>query len=386
MTIDELIKQSTNSNPAERKKAIVALANTGDPRGLDQLAIIAASDSDATLRELASRAQRYMSEKLGGSPASSASSSYSSTSPAASSSSYGDSYSDAYTTNSSPSSDFTPSTGRAYVNNAMGSHANGDDYGAKMWLAQALQSDPSLAKDHDVRALAATVTGLSSDQAMAQLGTAPPEKKKRAGAGTSNDSCLTLIIEMALLFAAVAGTTLLTLTLVRNNPASLTPVSTSGSASLRDSLSQFQSLAPTMFLVIAGILGVVSVIFSLVWYTLLHTFSTMALGGNGSWDAFLHALLRVAIVTTALGAIPILLTFGALNQPIGSRSAMLNVANSLSSLIGLGSVIAQIYFVSKIQQFDYLRGCVAVVLTPIIFGCGCVALIYMAGMSNALTR
>src|SRR5687767_597737 len=63
MMIEQHIQQLMNDDPAQRRAAIIALGRTGDPQVLGPLADAANSDPDPELRELATKAQRYIQKK-----------------------------------------------------------------------------------------------------------------------------------------------------------------------------------------------------------------------------------------------------------------------------------------------------------------------------------
>src|SRR5688572_4687908 len=63
MMIEQHIQQLMDDDPDKRRAAIIALGRTGDPQVLGPLADAANSDPDPELRELATKAQRYIQKK-----------------------------------------------------------------------------------------------------------------------------------------------------------------------------------------------------------------------------------------------------------------------------------------------------------------------------------
>ena len=59
-TLEQLIQQLRSPDAAQRRQAIMALANMRDPAALQPLAHIYRNDPDTELRELALKAGRYI--------------------------------------------------------------------------------------------------------------------------------------------------------------------------------------------------------------------------------------------------------------------------------------------------------------------------------------
>jgi hypothetical protein len=63
--LDDPIQQLDSTDPAQRRRAIIALANSGDPAALKPLAAVYRTDPDPAIRELALKAGRYIKQVTG---------------------------------------------------------------------------------------------------------------------------------------------------------------------------------------------------------------------------------------------------------------------------------------------------------------------------------
>lgn len=377
---DQTLQQLRNSDPVQRRQAIVAIANSGDPRALSTLRKVAASDPDPALRTVAERAVHYVETKQTQPPSAPIASAPPPPEPPLQS----DWGQQIQQMNAASSDPITQARGQ--LNNAFGSHASGDDAGAQAALARALYLNPAFADSVEVRTLASTITGLPPDEAITRLTAAPP--KSKTPVASASDSCLTLIIELGILFIVLTVSFLLTFNLVRQNiGAILPPVSGTAqqTAAVKQVISQITNLPQSLVLVWAMVAAVFGVFGFLAWNGIIQLFSTIVLGGDGGWGEFLNAMLRIQIVTAIIGTIPVVLTFLTLRSTAAAQRNVNNIGSTITGLNGLGTVIAQVYFTSRVHKFDWVRGFVAVVLSPVIIGCSCVVLVFLASMLGAAT-
>ncbi len=396
-----MFQQLQNSDPAQRRQAIIALANSGDPRALNALQKVSTSDSEPALRQLAERAVRHIESKQAQAAAPSAPadpnppqlSPSDSSPPPGTASNWSQQIEqlNAASTNNI-------ALARGQVNNAFGSYASGDKAGGRVYLARALALNPAQADNPEVRELAEKLTELPADDAIKLLsgppsGSQPGAKVSGSGpaATSTTDSLLTLLLELALLFVVLVVSFMLSFTAIRQSAGSLTPPTTgSATANVRQAatekaINQIVALGSSLVLVYAGIGAALGVVGFLVWNTLVNVFSVMALGGQGDWAEYLHAMLRIQIVGVIVGTVPIILPLLSSRASLAAQSNALSLATNISGIAAIGLLIAQIYYTSRVHKFDWLRGCIAVVLTPFIFSCGCAILLFVASSFGRLT-
>src|SRR4051812_44295334 len=117
--VDKLIQQVKSKDAAQRKQAIIGLANSGHPRSVDVLHQISTSDPDPALRDYAAKAEAHARKKVAQIEALSAD-------PFVSS---GAVLAESAPNYAALSSDPTPasSTARGQLNNAYGAKVNGDN-------------------------------------------------------------------------------------------------------------------------------------------------------------------------------------------------------------------------------------------------------------------
>jgi hypothetical protein len=149
--IDELIRQLQSPDPAERRNAIIALANTKDPAALKPLATVYRSDPDPALREMALKAGRYIhqqSEPMQAGPG---------PSMGAADDSAGASAAQIGGT-SEPVSKRKQQIAKGHLDAAVGFHTQGYTARAVESLGKALATDPNLIKSAIASNLAITLT------------------------------------------------------------------------------------------------------------------------------------------------------------------------------------------------------------------------------------
>lgn len=148
--IDELLRQLQDPDPAERRSAIIALANTKNPAALKPLAQVYRSDPDPDLRELALKAGRYLHQQS--QPVEAAESDYAAPAGTADNSAGSDA--------AQQPRQSTPrkrQSARNHLDAAIGFHTQGLTTRAIESLGKALTNDPDLIKDSLVSNLALTL-------------------------------------------------------------------------------------------------------------------------------------------------------------------------------------------------------------------------------------
>ncbi len=392
---DTLSTQLNHSDPLERRKAIVALANRDDRAALDAVTRAALTDRDPAVRELASKAQAHLSKKLN-IEAPQAAPNVAASAPARPAPQNGQSATNAQPSSgagSKPASEEDIAAAKSQVLNAWSARASGDRYGAQIALSRAFVSNPALREDPEVRELAAEVTGLDGGTAVVRLTMPPPGKKKkgdggRFGVAAGDDGVTVLLIEYVIYFALVVFSILVGLYLARqvsefflSSPA---VTSTRSSNAQRGFTALFSRSGPDILLWALGS-AASSLIGLIIWNVLVQTFCNMAMGSVGGFVRHQSAVFKVTIATTLIYSVALLLWVTLLRSApqtlptVGPLVAWVLIINTFG---GLG---AQIYFVSRAHQIDLVQGFVAVVLTPLIFVCLCGVCLFATGIINRLT-
>lgn len=284
---------------------------------------------------------------------------------------------------------------QSLINQAMGSYNSGDNYDAQVNLARAIQVDKSLMWDETTRDFAAKITGLTPEAAIARL-TTPAKDKSRNGASSErtdrtgrtgrtggSDEWFVVLIEAILVFAVIMFATMVFQGLLRQSAALILPkLETSVSqVRTRANLTKFiNETQGTAVLAAAASTGASTLASIMVWNLLVYAFSTMALGGVGGLLAHISVNLRIQIVSTLLFAVTAFIFFGSLTGPTQMQPGLAQFALVLLIANTLGTIAAQCYFVSRVHDFDLVRGFTAVVLSPFILSCGLCALLTVANV------
>lgn len=275
---------------------------------------------------------------------------------------------------------------RAYVNQAIGSYNSGNNYDAQVNLARALVTDPDLKNDPEIRALASKYTGLDAEAAIKRLTTpaknSPGNERGDGSRDTGGgDQWYVVLLELVVLFVAAMFMFVFILSLARQFPNEIIgQMGGRSSASVRAEMSRILTMTEPVRLIQTGFYGALIVVGGvIVWNIIMYAFCVTALGGLGGIGSHMSAAFRVQIVSLLLQCGTILLSVWALRLPPGQQLTVTGIANGLGLLSTLGTTIALIYFISKAHQFDWVKGFVAVVLSPIIIACGFCGLISLAG-------
>jgi len=403
---DILSTQLNHSDPLERRKAIVALANRDDRAALDAVTRAALTDHDPAVRELASKAQAHLSKKLNiDAPQAAPNVAASAPVRPAPQKRQPTASPQAQPTSKAPSVEVSAediAAAKGQLLNAYGARASGDRYGAQIALSRAFVFNPALREDPEVRELAAEVTGLDGSMAVVRLTMPPPGKSSGHGGSAGNggdganggravagsgDSLVILFVEYAIYFALVVFVTMISLNLARQSSefvlSSMT--STARNAQSQRLLTAFLSTSGPAILTAALGFAAISLIGLILWNVLVQLFCNVAMGGVAGFIRHQNAVFRVTIATTLVYAVVVLiwaLTLKSPPQTVASIGELLNGIILINSLVAAG---AQIYLVSRVHQFDMVRGFVGVVLTPLIFACLCGVCLFASGIANRLT-
>ncbi|MBL8160789.1 MAG: hypothetical protein JNJ61_02310 [Anaerolineae bacterium] len=146
MAVDsKLIRQLKHNDPQQRRKAIIALADSRDLAAVQPLAQIAQSDPDEKLRALAERAQKHLQEQAA--------------------------RAEARATNPPPAqaSERDVKRAKSYMDEAMSHYINKDNAKATRALTKALQVNPTLKTDSYFQSLVGNITGKNGEEGISLL-------------------------------------------------------------------------------------------------------------------------------------------------------------------------------------------------------------------------
>jgi membrane protein implicated in regulation of membrane protease activity len=289
------------------------------------------------------------------------------------------------------SSDDPKVIARNFINSAIGSYSNGDNYAAQVYLARALITDTTLQFDPETRELAAKYTGLNADAAIKQLTTPAGSKGGRSGGvlvdgatepGAGGDHWMTVLLELVVLIVAGIFIYVLLISLARPFASDITSQVGGSARSARtqaELLRVLSSNQPTALIQGAVSYSLGIAVGVIAWNAIMYAFCIAALGGTGGILSHMSAAFRVQIATILITAVSLVLFVLSFRSPIGTRDTLQQLSAAISIVGGLGTLVALIYFISRVHDFDWVKGFVAVVLSPFIIACGLCGLIFVAG-------
>ncbi|MFN8375444.1 MAG: HEAT repeat domain-containing protein [Anaerolineae bacterium] len=376
--IDPYVNQLDSPDAERRKKAVIALGKSGDRAALPHLARVYKTDPNPEIRELALKAGRYLKRETEAQEIV----------PAEPQSLYAE-------PNKGEAASFLPpivevserdeNRAKELVEQALDWHVRGQDKKASDLLAKALAINPKLRRDAYTTSLAATITGMDGDEAMAMLATsgapaARKEKPKRDDNvvdGVKEVGWGDALIDLALyslvwaggltaivLFALQGVQFLINASLFSGGSTALP----AGTEELLDALPQLQ-----LQLVIASIIfGLIMGIVLLVQTFIMHFSAVSILGGDGNLTTLIHGIVPTYIVTNILW---IVIVVGyAIYVGVSSATASPSQIRDLNELgtnlngiyqLGVGVWIA--HLIGKVYRFGIFKGCAAEIISGILF-------------------
>lgn len=365
---DSLIMLLEHRDPAQRKKAIQGLAQTHNRDALPYLMLAYKSDADPHIRELAHKAGIYIRKHA---PAASSSTSKPSSSPAV----------------GGPVTQEDREWAETFLRQALDRHMRSDDEFAYRNALKALKRNPELMDDAETRTIVARITDKPEDEAIPYLldweARALRNAKKHKWIGDDSyrgvvvnltiywlvNVCIVLAAFFVVLsFAARSGTFTgaeLEAAIEATDQApeyDLSSFVTIYVSSLASSLIS-RGLELSALLPYALVEALRSVVTLLILYFVMHTFAMMFLHGEGTLPRLIRVLTPFISVVYPLMTPLLLAVF---LMPLASPQ-----------LGGLMRFAVVIYFfvlgfgvaggVSHAYRFDIGRGCIAVVLTFVLF-------------------
>ena len=379
---DQYLQQLRSTDPAARRAAIIALADSPDPNAASILARISKTDPDPALRALAERGQRHAERKNWRAVVPEEGES-----PVASSGNYA-----AQVEKANAALNENQQVARSQLNNAYGSHNNGDIQGARGYLYRAFQLDPDLTRNSDSVQLAAELTGAPLDEAVDMLmqGSKGRNRNKKnvsynvsnatsafAAPGASDQrspvpigTLVTyILIECVVIFVILAGLGYVDLLSRSHNPSIAASSASTASA-------QLAKLAATNIVGGAAEIGGFQ-LFGFLIYLFMMYFVGLMMGGSGTIFDFFNVMLRVYIVMMIFAfVIGLLAAF--------SRGSISTIENLILFAYFVNFVVIAVFSARELH-FDILRG-ILTVFAPVILLCLFFVLLALVGAGQGLVN
>ncbi|MBN1967331.1 MAG: HEAT repeat domain-containing protein [Anaerolineae bacterium] len=351
--IDDLIRQLHSPDPAERRAAIIALANTKDPAALKPLSEVYRDDPDPALRELALKAGRYIQQKA----------SADSPPPPGGSS------------DEPPVSERDAELAKGYLEAALGHYRAGDKARTAENLGKALSLNPALRAQSFVQNLVTILTGLPFDQGIGIL--IHPDRRnafiKTLGGKPSLQRApgddapwINVLIDLALywLVNAIGSIALFGFGMFEfmqrvyeRLPASTTSPGSLTAADL-DTLANASLVALIPAALVSSFFNVIGLLFQAV---VLHGVATMILSGEGTLTGLLRKLVPLLTVFSLISSV---LIGGVLIT--GSDSLIMTALPTVSILGAIAILVLMAVRIGQAYRFGPLNGCATMVIAIVV--------------------
>ncbi|MBZ0289679.1 MAG: HEAT repeat domain-containing protein [Anaerolineae bacterium] len=395
MAVDaKLLKQIKHKDATERRKAIVALADSRDTAGVRALEDVAQNDSEPKLRELAARAAQHLQEQVAKAAARAAN-------PES-----------AYQGQKEIRvSEKQMARAREYVDQAMSMVVAKDNAKAVKALAKALQIDPSLKTDQYFLSLASNLFNTSNEEALRRLVSGDERgtyikaqeqgkflKRKTEHKSKAQEIGWASAVFDLTIYAVVVGiiTFLAPIVFAQlmgkaiDYQKSLTPekyqeetikLSSQMEKVVKDV--QNQSVGP---LIVAGVVnGVGSAVSMVALCFLIHLFATKLLRGNGTMPFMMSQLVPFYSLMTPVFFIWSCLIMGMVSIGAGLFGVLCSPIMALASFVVLFKSAGRI---GTAYDFGSAKGCmslaVGIVALAVVSGI-LSSLIFGAALNNAMT-
>lgn len=375
MAVDsKIIKQLKHNDPQQRRKAIIALADSRDLAALKPLSEIARSDPDEKLRALAERAQKHLQEQAARAEARAA--------------------------NPPPPqvSERDAKRAKGYMDEAMSHYINKDNAKAARALTKALQVNPTLKTDSYFQSLVGNITGKHGEEGINLLVNAQSrvefiqnsergklQKRKddhRAKAGEIGwasaifdlgvygmvmlvMSFLTPFVVIQLLTSALAYQSGLSAEDLQAEAVQFSP-------EFSQMISSAQGVGIVTFLISALVTAVISVLSILVLCGVIHLVARYVLRGSGTLPFMISKLVPWYSFTTPIFFIWSFIALGMLSIGAGIFGVICGGLIPLASLFVMFKGAARI---GEAYDFGAAKGCLSQSIALALLG----ALNFLAG-------
>lgn len=348
----QIMEKLGSPNVAQRRQAVVALANSGDPDTVDILNRVASSDEDDGVRELAQKAADHVRKMQWQRAQASVPAA-----PAIGPTTIEKVAPEINTNTARPVIDPNINVSfekkkmaRSRLDSAFRWRVDGFPAKAIVDLKRAIQLDPSLAKDGSAQALSADLMSAGTEESIELLMgyEAPKAGANAKAAGVALGEVLAFLLEGSILFALP----LITIFVLYNRVMS----EITGRSDLSFGLSEINIIAQKPNLIIGSIANYI--ITSLFLYTVMF-FLGIFIGGSGSLIKFIRTMMRITAVAEVIA---ILLVFVPIMTPSLTRTLDLR-HNLILYLLGVLVLYfgLQFYFAGRAHGFGFFKGCATVI-------------------------
>ncbi len=421
----QLLKLLDSPIPADRKKAVKAMAQSGDVEYIPYLAALFKTEDDDDIKELTAKAGRYLKKQA---------------------------ITDIQEARATSEEEAIPEPVRVEVSagnqkrasemldRALGLSTAHEDQAAEELVRKAYQIDPNIRLDNYKRGIVSQVLGVSVENVFTLLDTGgnSKEKNKRKNSDLPNDVTWGTAITDLVIYGLVTGATIIVAFIIaiqlgrplvtaafesemENSSSSMygeyeTAFSTT--ASPIDMVNSLMNVGIGLAIAYGVFVAIFSVISALISCGAIHIAATMMLGGVGTLRGLIHKLVPFYTVVTVVSVI-FGFVFGAvtLNDLANTSNDMtiemsetdfssdefdasfyssytyqaspiVQILQAVSSLASLGIWIYAIQLIAQAYEFSWLRGCFAQFIGNILLGvamCGCIW-IFSATIANSLMQ
>lgn len=369
--LDDILQQLRSPDPGQRRRAIIALANSRDPAALKPLAAVYRTDPDPELRELALKAGRYIQQPSGdeGSPVQTSSAVAVPTAGAV-----------AADSGASPRSvPLKPSVSardaelaKNYLDSATTYHLEGDKARAVENLGKALSLNPELRKDSFTANLMMTLTGRSVQEAMPILihpdrraeliaslgGRRKLRKQQTHGKDADKATWDNVLMDLGIYWLVVTLSLIAIFVFVMKAIQDMVEATPSAMNADLDALFSAGVIGLVMLAVIYGITSVLTL---LIQGAAIHAAATYVLAGDGTLVYLYKRLVPFMTV--------VMLAFSAVFVCLALFSSATEVWCLVPMMIA-GGTVGVVYYMSKlvgeVYNFGAGSGCGAILIGGVL--------------------
>lgn len=237
---------------------------------------------------------------------------------------------------------------------------NGKTDKAILELRKAVQADPELGTQPFVIGLAAALVGGSSDPIQTVLGHTEVKDENLAVTGTVTIGMF--LLEMAVIVVAYVLVSAITYRKSIEMLTQLTAVAPADyTASILTLLDSFYKIGRDQLVIGTVVQAITLTVSNLIFSFVLYVVGVFV-GGSGGLLNFLRTSMRAQAIIAVLSGILFLITpITAFTTPSSTTQAVMG----LYAALGIGGLIAWVYFSARAHNFGFFRGCVMVILTGI---------------------
>ena len=393
--LGQYLEMLQSADPAQRRQAIIALGKSGDKRALSALKKVYKTDSDESLRQLALKAGRHLQKTTSAvdddalSPIAPLAPLPSSDVVSADASSDVPAWMDQMAEAAKKPKKVTDrdkKRAKILAERAFDAQVHGNSEKVVDYIAEAIESDPALAKDGTLIGLLAQATGMDGMEAMQQLQQIAADDGKGKGKGRRKSSgildwteTIDFAVEMGIWILVIAfiwaGILFgLVISLDEADWQELKDEAAADGATdqeleFYDSAEEYVDEYGDVFALIGGAVMSLSITATSVFMSLITWFVGVSfMGGEGLMYPFLRAMMRV---TTVVLLIPLVATGISLFAAPGSGS-------SLGLILGFGPLVLGLviigWTIGRVHEFGTFMGCLNMIGTVIacsVMSCCC---------------